>query len=575
MAGGFKKVRFNVFDKDIEELKKAGTRPTSLRGAAQPAEAAAAFNNDEAAARYFLSQVLGLDKRPAVRGLSAADQAEQVPDMRLVGVQDLPLTKTRLVSFEQTEKTIPIFGSRAIVELDQNRELMNVAAEVTEETGVSPVAALSPADALNKIADLTGVAAGSLAGVQPPQLTFFHDDKKKHWHLAYFCRRVPAAPPGFVERALKRKSHAHGIGRSPRERHPQLDYLVDAHDGTVLFYYSAMPLIAIPSKCKGVDERDNPCEFWGRKMDGSGFELNDPIRFIKTYNHQLHDILNDPAPTQPISSVSSDWGATNRAAVSAHVNATAVYNFYKSVLMRDGIDDKGMDLVSVVNCTYAEDEQPPQWHNAVWYENRMWYGQVPDASGVLHSYSQYLDVIAHELTHGVTDNTSQLVYKDQSGALNESFSDIFGVIINNWTVIGADSGVAGWNWEMGPGLGGNGLPLRDMSDPTRTGDPDHMQNFLRTTRDSGGVHTNSNIHNKAAYYVLTAQDATGQRVFTAREVAVLYYLCLCRLNRLAGFSDALESLVEVATVYWAGDAQERQAKVKQIQDAYGQVGITL
>jgi bacillolysin/neutral peptidase B len=109
--------------------------------------------------------------------------------------------------------------------------------------------------------------------------------------------------------------------------------------------------------------------------------------------------------------------------------------------------------------------------------------------------------------------------KDQSGALNESFSDIFGIIIANWDPQDPDRDVSSWTWQLGAGLGEGGGPLRDLSNPRVTGDPDHMQDFLRTKRDSGGVHTNSNIHNKAAYNVLTATDAHGRRVFRPMEAA--------------------------------------------------------
>jgi Zn-dependent metalloprotease len=114
-----------------------------------------------------------------------------------------------------------------------------------------------------------------------------------------------------------------------------------------------------------------------------------------------------------------------------------------------------------------------------------------------------------------------------------------------------------------------------MADPTRTGDPDHMDDYLHTFSDNGGVHTNSNIHNKAAHNVLMATDANGERVFTAREVSVLYYLALCRLSSLAKFPDTLESLMDVAKVYWAGDEQERDDKIEAIKGAYQSVGITL
>ena len=86
------------------------------------------------------------------------------------------------------------------------------------------------------------------------------------------------------------------------------------------------------------------------------------------------------------------------------------------------------------------------------------------------------EVIAHELTHGVTEKSSQLVYRDQSGALNESFSDIFGIIIKNWWEAPIRDDVDTWDWELGPGLGQDG-PLRDLSDPTRTGKPDHMDAY--------------------------------------------------------------------------------------------------
>jgi Zn-dependent metalloprotease len=100
-----------------------------------------------------------------------------------------------------------------------------------------------------------------------------------------------------------------------------------------------------------------------------------------------------------------------------------------------------------------------------------------------------------------------------------------------------------------------------------------MDDYLGTVYDSGGVHTNSNIHNKAAYNVLTAKDSNAERVFTPRDVAVLYYLTLVRLGALATFSDTLETLIDVAKVYYAGDATERAKKIKNIKKAYDSVGI--
>lgn len=576
MPSGFLKLRFHVVEQKDEELRSIGTRSLAHRGLGRARELDAksvSFNNDEAAARFYLGKVLNQDNRPRVRGMSAPDRAEAVPDFQMARIQGTPLTKTRLVQFHQTRDSIPIFGSQVNVELDENRELVDVSGQVADIKDVSAVPALSAQEAVKKIEELTESAEGSLAQkTQLPELTFFHKDEDDSWYLAYFVKKVPAAPKEFLESASKCKSHGHGPRMSPRRRHPLLNYLVDAHDGTVLLYYSAVPMLAVPVKCRGLGEADINHDFWGSMVAG-GFEMNDPLRFIKTYDYELGDLENDPFPDDPVQSADADWGEDNKASVSAHVSATRVYDFYKSVLMRDGIDDKGMDLVSIVNCTYTEEQAPPEWHNACWYDNRMWYGQDKDDNGNLRSYSRFLDVIAHELTHGITEYTSDLVYRDQSGALNESFSDIFGIIINNWYNVGPDSDVGQWNWELGAGIGPGDLPLRDFSDPKKTNDPDHMDDYLHTPDDNGGVHTNSNIHNKAVYNVLTAQDDQGERVFTPRDVAVLYYLCLIRLGSLAQFSDTLEELVDVATVYYAGDDDERQRKIAAIRDAYGQVGI--
>jgi Zn-dependent metalloprotease len=106
-----------------------------------------------------------------------------------------------------------------------------------------------------------------------------------------------------------------------------------------------------------------------------------------------------------------------------------------------------------------------------------------------------------------------------------------------------------------------------------TGDPDNMSDYWNTDDDSGGVHTNSNIHNKAAYNILITVDANSQLIFPPREVAILYYLCLTRLNNLATFSKALTTLVDVATTYYP-DPLERQRKLEAIRAAYKSVGIT-
>jgi Zn-dependent metalloprotease len=576
MAKNFMNIRFHAAEQSREELENVVSRPRPMRGVTRAGGGGPLrtdFDNDEAAARYYLSRVLNRDERPAMRGLTAPERPEMVPDMHLQETRESPLTKTRLVRFEQTKSSIPVFGSQVIVELNKKRQLVAVNGQLAAIGNINIIPSISPKEALDSIAELVGVPVDELEVTEQPTTTLYQDNEKA-WHLAYFFKKIPAAPEEAAEDA--RASRGHGFGPSPRTKFLKINYLVDAHDRKVLFYYSATPALSI---CRGLDELDINQKFYGLLVEDA-FELNDPLRKIKTYSLDFKDV-GAPVPANAIRNAKADFMETNKAAVSAHVNAMKVYDFYKSVLMRDGVDDKGMELVSIINCAYSDEEQPPEWHNAVWWENRMWYGQAKDGNGNMRSFSRYLDIIAHELTHGVTQYTADLVYQGESGALDESFSDIFGVIINNWS----KSDVGQWDWELGARFVDDALPLRDLSNPARTynqGDPnktpypDHMNNYKQTKKDSGGVHTNSNIHNKAAYNVLSATDNAGQKVFPPAEVAVMYYLCLNRLNSLATFSDTLQALVDVANTLYAGDAKDaRENKIQYILNAYQQVGIGL
>lgn len=567
----FESIHFNVVDRADHEVEALGALPVAVRGGGSakggPVSAGSQFNSEESAARFYLGRVFERDARSAMRGLAAPASPEVVPDMKLRDTLRSALTGTSTVRFIQTKFSVPIFGSRANVELDGNRELLAIDAEVAEVPDVPAVASLSPAEALERIAKLTSALPGSLQQVEAPELTFVNDEDNHAWRLSYYFRSVPAAPPKFIE-----SIHSHGMGRSLAALQAELDYLVDAHDGKIFLYWSSGPTVDIPSQCSGNDVDGASRQFYGR-LGTAGFEMIDPLGRIRTFDFQGKDIFTSSPPANPIAEASNQF--SNRSAVSAHVNATLVHQFYKGVLKRDGVDDKGMELISYVNCTLLAAEQPPEWHNATWWKHCMWYGQAKDSSGQIKSFSKHLDVIAHELTHGVTEFTAGLVYLRQSGALNESFSDIFGVIIKNWDdtqpMTGGD--VSTWNWEIGAGLGKDGLlPLRDMRDPARTGSPNHMNQYVKTDADNGGVHTNSNIHNKAAFNVLTAVDAQNRRVFKPRDAAVLYYVCLTRLGKLADFSQTLATLVNVAGIYYAGDAR-RQERLDAIRDAYAKVGI--
>ncbi len=570
---------------------EGATRATgATRGAVPPRKNLGSF---EAAARYYLEQHFAQDLRPAVRSLTTPDRPEVVPDLNLKRAQEMPKSNNTLVVFEQRRLSVPIFGSNAVVELDKKKQLISLDADIAEVGEVSAVPAIDQPRALGKIAEYCGVSRDEVQVDEPASLVFFHRDSTNTWHLAFHFRNVPHAPP------LPRGSSVppppcHLAGSSLRDSFPRFDYLVDAHDGQVLFSYSAAPSCT-PTQLKGYDELGTLQKFWGREEGGS-FLFEDPVRNIKTYDLNQAAAGSDPPPN-PIKVDESSLGQKFPAAVSAHANATKVYKFLNSVLNRKGIDGKGMELVSLINCTdpKSTSANPRRWSNAQWFNGRMWYGET-QVNGKPQSYACKLDIIAHELTHGVTEFTANLIYDGQSGALNESFSDIFGVIINNWDAKGSKN-VENWEWEIGKGLGkpgedGSPRPLRDLKDPSRIeffakteatkNVPNHyparFADYFDPSKygwgnwDGGGVHINSNIHNKAAYLVLTGQGADKAPLIDAEDVAVLYYHCLIRLSKLADFAKVKQVLLDVAAIYFSGDAQ-LELKLEHIRGAYKEVGL--
>lgn len=198
-----------------------------------------------------------------------------------------------------------------------------------------------------------------------------------------------------------------------------------------------------------------------------------------------------------------DKASADPAVNEAYDGSGTTYDFYSAVLGRNSIDGKGLRLDSSVH--FGE-----KYANAQWNGRQMLYG---DGDGRLFNrFTVALDIIAHELTHGVTQYSSALVYRDQSGALNEHFSDVFGILVKQFRLkLSASKS----DWLIGKGLFTNevhGVAVRSMKAPGTAYDdkvvgkdpqPAHMKDYVTTTADNGGVHVNSGIPNKAFYNVAT------------------------------------------------------------------------
>ncbi|MGZ9930881.1 M4 family metallopeptidase [Streptomyces sp. NC-S4] len=252
----------------------------------------------------------------------------------------------------------------------------------------------------------------------------------------------------------------------------------------------------------------------------------------------------------------------------AYAGLGATYDLFLKGFGRRSIDDSGLPLDATVH--YGED-----YNNAFWDGQQMVFG---DGDGDLFlDFTVSVDVIGHELTHGVTQYTANLTYRGQSGALNESMSDVFGSLIKQYSL---EQTAEEADWLIGAGLLGpdvTGVALRSMKAPGTAYDDDElgkdpqpatMDDYVNTHSDNGGVHINSGIPNHAFYIVAT--ELGGKAWERAGQI---WYDTLTGgdLTPRANFADfARLSTAAAVTRYGAGGA-EHQA----LQKAWSAVGVPL
>jgi Zn-dependent metalloprotease len=252
-------------------------------------------------------------------------------------------------------------------------------------------------------------------------------------------------------------------------------------------------------------------------------------------------------------------------AIEAFDGSGATFDFYARIFLRNSIDGKGMPIISTIH--YGT-----KFDNAMWDGRQMIYG---DGDGELFNrFTAAIEVIAHELTHGVTQHTAALEYHDQSGALNEHISDAFGIMVKQYTL---GQTVSQSDWLIGVGLLGpnvRGKAIRSMKAPGTAYDdpllgkdpqPASMRGYVTGSDDSGGVHINSGILNRA--FCLAATALGG---FTWVVVGRIWYLVLTeKLFPTAGFQD-----FAVATVVMAGQLYGIGGQVQTtIAEAWSAVGL--
>jgi Zn-dependent metalloprotease len=511
----------------------------------------------ETAATLYLDQALASD---AVKRFTRPKVDSEESEFKSLGTEVVPLTGTTAVKFRQMFNKIPVYGSLVTVELDRNNECIGINSSLGTPQRVPHIAKVAPAKAIATAAKAAGRPASALK--QTPRLYYYFGRDSGKWHLAYIIEDVPQLKPGA----------------SSSGRHDAVlkDYVIDANSGRLLAQLPRTPTLAARVQI-AVDGLQRKRKITVETGARGGKELRDKALNVTTYGFDFKDPSRQSRllPGTLYGNPPKPWPLE---AVAAHANGSEVARFLRKVLRRNNIDNKGGEMISSVNCWDRGDGVTParQWQNAYWNGDQMVYGQILFPDGSFFSIANMLDVVAHEMFHGVTDYTSRLEYVTQSGALNESYSDIFGVIVANLR-----KPLAKWNWKLGEGFDGPGTALRDMQDPTRHEQPKRMRNYKKSKapytyerNDYGWVHDNSGIHNFAAYSIMTSMSG-GKYLFRPIHLAAMFYIALTvHLSRTSQFADSRRAVVQAARSLFRNEpAARRDAKIKAVENGFSAAGI--
>lgn len=386
------------------------------------------------------------------------------------------------VRFQQLHQGVPVLGGELIVNLDPSGNLLSASGEVLPRLGVATAAQVSQSAAVRS----ARAAVAKEYGVPARNLAMSSPT------LSIYDSRILGGP-GLGVPTLVWRTEVTGEGNRPIDEL----VLVDARLGSVALHFSQIAWAKNRRVCDANSTANHlPC--------------SSPVR-------------TEGQPASAVQDVND-----------AYDFAGDTYDFFAG-LGRDSLDNAGMPLVSTVR--YCPSSGPCPYQNAFWDGQQMVYGA---------GFAAADDVVGHELAHGVTDFSSHLFYYYQSGAINESLSDVFGEFVDLTNGAGTDT--AGVRWLVGEDIPGIGA-IRDMKNPTAFGDPDRMTSPNYTADpdelDAGGVHTNSGVNNKAAFLITDGGTFNGRTVTglgIAKASRIYYEVETNLLTSASDYADLADAL---------------------------------
>ncbi|QQS73062.1 MAG: M4 family metallopeptidase [Flavobacteriales bacterium] len=447
--------------------------------------------------------------------------------------------------YQQFVGGIPVFGATVAVH-SQNGQLRSMNGELlsAKVTTGDRTPSLDPQAAIESAERYVG--ATSYMWGSPEMEAFIkreqHDPEasfKPKAELVYY----PLAFPKLTgELRLVYKLDVYAL--SPRSRQ---EVLVDARTGEVFASFERMHSIDEPGTAQTAYSGTRPIITYRPSASGP-YQLEDHSRGggIITY-----DCLNTAdysvaiVPSNPV----NDWdlgSLTANSILDAHWGTERTYDFYHNEQNWDSYDNNDSPMLSYVHFNLIEYGYSNN-NNAFWDGERMTYG---DGDGTTFNPLTVIDVAGHEITHGVTENSAGLVYEDEPGALNESFSDIMGSCIEHYAKPGD------FSWELGDEMSLSGTGFRNLADPNANGDPDtYLGDYWYSgTADHGGVHTNSGVQN--FWFYLLSEGGAG-----TNDNADVYNV------QGIGIEEAGDIAFRSLTMYMTSNSEYADARANSIQAA--------
>lgn len=446
-----------------------------------------------------------------------------------------------------TVNGLRVLGSELVLTTDGTGMVTSLISNYdTDITGVNTVP-IGTVDRVSKVIELIKADLVSDLGGNPSQATkdaffatlhydtelvIYHEDLNNKPRLAWRVYVTSAADSRYPSIGTRYIIAANG-----------------AKPGAIISEFSAAQHALAPVRSSGTDQLGKVRTVTAANT-GSTIVLTDIGRNITTYATRYQSTWSGlPSIPGEVVGYTTSW---LRSAVSAQANMIRVFDYYAGVLGRDSFDDNGAELVMSIDYNPGG-ASASGWRNAAWTGSVMVFGDAGNTQAAL-------DLVAHEYTHAVIQYINGLAYLGESGAMNESYADIMGALIENKT------GSA--RWLFAEDAAGN--PYRNMADPSDYRQPEHYGGRLvdpcgcTANDDFDYVHSNSGIMNFAAYKMM---EATKNQV-SGEQWARVFYDSLYRLPSTAKFVDARYAVISSARAEGFSATQ-----IEAIKTAFDSVGI--